>query len=39
MRYVGVFISHWEGNKDVGMGSQEIIAIVENERIDNHLFF
>ena len=33
------FISSWEGNKDVGAGSQEITSIIENERIDNHLVF
>jgi len=33
------FKSSWIGNKEVGEGSQTIIAIVENERIDNHLVF
>ncbi|MFT5890543.1 MAG: hypothetical protein ACI9Y7_000635 [Dokdonia sp.] len=33
------FKARWEGNKDVGVGSQTITAIIENERIDNHLVF
>ncbi|WP_299680031.1 SRPBCC family protein [uncultured Dokdonia sp.] len=33
------FKSSWIGNKEVGEGSQTITAIVENERIDNHLVF
>ncbi len=33
------FKSSWEGNKDVGMGSQTITSIIENERIDNYLVF
>lgn len=33
------FVSHWEGNKDVGVGEQEIIKIVENKRIDSQLRF
>ena len=33
------FKASWVGNKDVGEGSQTITAIVENERIDNHLVF
>lgn len=32
-------ISKWEGNKDVGSGSQEIIAIDENKRIDFKMVF
>jgi hypothetical protein len=42
--YTGVdgtvgFISAWEGNKDVGKGEQEIIKIVEGERVDFELRF
>lgn len=42
--YTGVdgtvgFISAWEGNKDVGKGEQEIINIVEGERVDFELRF
>lgn len=33
------FKASWKGNKDVGEGSQTITAVVENERIDNHLIF
>src|SRR5690606_19276852 len=33
------FISKWEGNKDVGIGEQEIKNIVPNERIDFELRF
>ena len=33
------FTSHWEGNKDVGVGEQEIKRIVENERIESELRF
>ncbi len=42
--YTGVdgtvgFISAWEGNKDVGKGEQEIVNIVEGERVDFELRF
>lgn len=33
------FISAWSGNKDVGVGEQEIINILEGERIDMQLRF
>ncbi|WP_115461405.1 SRPBCC family protein [Winogradskyella aurantiaca] len=33
------FVAHWEGNKDVGVGEQEIKKIIENERIDSQLRF
>lgn len=33
------FISRWEGNKEVGVGEQEIKSITENERIDSELRF
>ncbi|HEX8515283.1 MAG TPA: SRPBCC family protein [Bacteroidia bacterium] len=33
------FISRWEGNKDVGIGEQEIKKIVEGERVDMQLRF
>jgi len=33
------FISRWEGNKDVGIGEQEIKGIVENKQIDTELRF
>lgn len=33
------FVSHWEGNKDVGVGEQEIKRIVENERLETELRF
>jgi hypothetical protein len=33
------FVSAWEGNKDVGKGEQEIIHIVEGERVDFELRF
>ena len=33
------FVSRWEGNKDVGIGEQEIVMITENERIDTELRF
>jgi hypothetical protein len=32
-------IYRWEGNKDVGIGEQEIIAIKEGERIDFEMRF
>ncbi|MEN3324314.1 SRPBCC family protein [Mariniflexile soesokkakense] len=42
--YVGTdgnigFISKWEGNKDVGMGEQEILSITENESVNSKLRF
>jgi uncharacterized protein YndB with AHSA1/START domain len=42
--YTGVdgtqgFISAWEGNKDVGKGEQEIVNIVEGERVEFELRF
>jgi hypothetical protein len=42
--YTGVdgtvgFISAWEGNKDVGKGEQEIVNIMEGERVDFELRF
>jgi len=33
------FVSAWEGNSDVGKGEQEIVRIVEGERIDYELRF
>ncbi len=33
------FVSHWEGNKDVGVGEQEIKHIVENTIIESELRF
>jgi hypothetical protein len=33
------FVSHWKGNKQVGEGEQEIVKLVENERIEMHLTF
>jgi len=33
------FVSRWEGNKEVGIGEQEILKITENERIDSELRF
>jgi hypothetical protein len=33
------FVAHWEGNKDVGVGEQEIKKIVENERLESELRF
>jgi hypothetical protein len=33
------FISKWEGNKDVGVGEQEIKAIVNNEIVNTELRF
>lgn len=33
------FVSKWKGNKDVGEGEQEIIAMIENESIDSELRF
>ncbi|WP_299887403.1 SRPBCC family protein [uncultured Lacinutrix sp.] len=33
------FIAKWEGNKDVGIGEQEIIRITENESIEAQLRF
>lgn len=33
------FISKWEGNKDVGVGEQEIMNIVENDRVEARLRF
>jgi len=33
------FLSKWEGNKDVGMGEQEVIKIVENESIHVQMRF
>lgn len=32
-------ILKWKGNKDVGVGEQEILSIRENERIDSQLRF
>lgn len=42
--YIGVdgeigFIAKWEGNKDVGMGEQEILSITENQEINSKLRF
>ncbi len=33
------FIAKWEGNKDVGIGEQEIIKLVENELVQSKLRF
>ena len=33
------FVNRWEGNKDVGVGEQEIVNIIENQRIDSQLRF
>lgn len=33
------FVNSWNGNDDVGEGEQEIIKIIENERIDTQLRF
>lgn len=33
------FIAKWDGNKDVGLGEQEIINIVENDRLEARLRF
>jgi len=33
------FISKWKGNKNVGEGEQEILAIIENESIETQLRF
>lgn len=33
------FVSAWEGNEDAGAGEQEIIGLVEGERIDYELRF
>lgn len=33
------FVSAWEGNKQVGQGEQEILAIVEGKSIDSELRF
>ncbi|MCW5521197.1 SRPBCC family protein [Aureitalea sp. L0-47] len=33
------FVAHWEGNKEVGEGEQEIKKIVENERVESELRF
>lgn len=33
------FVSKWEGNKDIGVGEQEIKRIVENERLETELRF
>lgn len=33
------FISKWEGNKDVGIGEQEIMNIVNNDRVEARLRF
>ena len=33
------FISKWEGNKEVGVGEQEIMNIVENDRLEARLRF
>ena len=33
------FISRWEGNKEVGSGEQELIALEDNTRIDSELRF
>jgi len=32
-------LSYWNGNKDVGEGEQEIIRIVDGERIESELRF
>lgn len=33
------FVSHWEGNKQVGEGEQEITNILENEKMESQLRF
>lgn len=33
------FIARWQGNKDVGEGEQEILKIVENEKVISQLRF
>ena len=33
------FISKWEGNKEVGTGEQEIMNIIDNERLESRLRF
>jgi len=33
------FVSAWEGNKNVGAGEQEILSIIDGERIDIELRF
>ncbi len=33
------FIAKWEGNKDVGLGEQEIMSIVDDESIETRLRF
>jgi len=33
------FISKWEGNKEVGVGEQEIMNIIENDRVEARLRF
>lgn len=33
------FIAKWEGNKDVGMGEQEILSIIENQIVTSKLRF
>jgi len=33
------FVAHWEGNKDVGTGEQEIVSITENKAINTQLRF
>ncbi|TBN06320.1 polyketide cyclase [Hyunsoonleella flava] len=33
------FVAKWEGNRDVGIGEQEITKIVENETIESQLRF
>lgn len=33
------FVSHWKGNSKVGEGEQEIVKLVENERIQTRLRF
>ncbi|MEH6536588.1 MAG: SRPBCC family protein [Psychroserpens sp.] len=33
------FIAKWDGNKEVGLGEQEIINIVENDRVEAQLRF
>jgi hypothetical protein len=32
-------ISKWEGNKEVGMGEQELVRIVDNELVESKLRF
>ena len=33
------FVSAWDGNKEVGSGEQEILNIIENERLETELRF